>query len=282
MKTSSHHTKQWFIDNRKIDEYIKLPDFETRNKLKTNMCKDGDKCKRKATCFFAHTESEKRNPICSYGSRCFFTSCKFDHTADAVLPELPYLKHKNIDFTVELSDNDEPVAEIKRKEKKKKKLFVKIFKEEKELVDKVYDEMAKSPSTFKKTKEQQKFFDSINITKEKVEQWEEELKQDEEKIKKEKEKLIKKETSKPAIGDFSSSRPAIVFYDSDDEYEDLTPKKETKLSIPIKEEEKVSKSTQQSLLDKIKSTKRRLEIMCSDEEYEVVLKMLKAFDIKEF
>ena len=34
-----------------------------------------------------------------------------------------------------------------------------------------------------------------------------------------------------------------------------------------------------SLISKLKTTKRKLEIMCSNEEFETVLKMLKAFDV---
>ena len=320
-KTTSHHTNEWFENHKKIDEYIKLSDFESRNKLKTNMCKEGDKCKRKNYCFFAHTEKEKRTPICSYGSKCRVVGCWFDHSSNAVLPEYP--KHMNVNFTIDLSDEEEEdkknrVAKNKKEDKDKKKLFVKIFKEEKELVDKVYDEMSKSPVSFKKTNEQEEFFKTINITPEQVKEWEKELDIEKKNVIKEIKLSLKdsnnKEDSKSSSGrNFSKEKsskniidseieksqqlekkPKKIIFDCDSDSEDendnlIEIKKSEKKELLIqKEKTKDITSGQQgfgsdskNLITKLKLAKRQLEILCSDEEFETVIKMLKVFHVKE-
>ena len=312
-KSTSHHTNEWFENHKKIDEYIKLSDFETRNKLKTNMCKEGDKCKRKNYCFFAHTEKEKRTPICSYGSKCRMVGCWFDHTANAVLPEYP--KHMNVNFTIDLSDEEEEdkkkrVVKKKKEEKDKKKLFVKIFKEEKELVDKVYDEMSKSPVSFKKTKDQEEFFNIINITPEKVKEWEKELEVEKKNIIKEiklslkdseKEKSQSMEITKvieSPVEDKKSSnknidkKPKKIIFDCDSDSEDendnlVEIKKSEKKDIQKEKsknlitEPKARITETETLLNKLKIAKRQLEILCSDEDFETVIKMLKVFHVKE-
>jgi hypothetical protein len=333
-KTTSHHTNEWFENHKKIDEYIKLSDFETRNKLKTNMCKEGDKCKRKNYCFFAHTEKEKRKSICSYGSKCRRFDCRFEHTGNAVLPEYP--KHMNVNFTIDLSDEEEEedkkkrIVKKKKEEKDKKKLFVKLFKEEKELVDKVYDEMSKSPVSFKKTKDQEEFFNTINITPEQVKEWEKELVEDLEYSEVEKKNIIKeiklsfiKESEdsgsstekdksqlmeitkevKSSVEDKKSSvkkidkKPKKIIFDcdsdSEDENDNLVEIKKSEKKDIKKEKSKDSKdpvfSTEsknlitepKSLINKLKIAKRQLEILCSDEDFETVIKMLKVFHVKE-
>ena len=282
-KTTSHHTPEWFDNHKLIDEYIKLPDFEERNKLKTNMCKEGDKCNRKATCFFAHKECYKRKAICSYGSKCRILDCWFDHSKDARLPTFPVLKHKNVDFVVELSD-DEDEEKKKRELKNRKKFFVNLFEKEKEIVETVYNEMAKSPKVVR-TEEQNNFFETINVTKQQVEEWSIELKQElNEKLTKSKVEKVNPEPKKKQI---------IFDDDSDDEEIEIKikPKKkdiknnsqhnEDKFVkiIPSEIKDVEMKVEKTSLISKLKTTKRKLEIMCSNEEFETVLKMLKAFDV---
>ncbi len=304
-KSTSHHTNEWFENHKKIDEYIKLSDFETRNKLKTNMCKEGDKCKRKNYCFFAHTEKEKRTPICSYGSKCRMVGCWFDHSVNAVLPDYP--KHMNVNFTIDLSDEEEEdkkkrVVKKKKEEKDKKKLFVKIFKEEKELVDKVYDEMSKSPVSFKKTKDQEEFFNTINITPEQVKEWEKELEVEKKNIIKEIKSSLKdseKEKSQPmeiskvvkspvkekSLVKNIDKKPKKIIFDCDSDSEDLgsSTEDENDNLVEIKKSEKkdIQKEESKNLINKLKIAKRQLEILCSDEDFETVIKMLKVFHVKE-
>ena len=78
-------------------EKLKNEEFTQRNKIRTITClsflKDG-KCAYGKGCIFAHKQEELRKSICLFGKYCTNKKCGFDHSENAVLPEMPKIEEE--------------------------------------------------------------------------------------------------------------------------------------------------------------------------------------------
>ena len=85
-KISTIHTKsvsKKLLKKDETDLYYKLfaksKDDMTQSLYRTSMCTYGNKCTRKATCKYAHQESEIIKRQCKFGKTCFSKECNFSH-----------------------------------------------------------------------------------------------------------------------------------------------------------------------------------------------------------
>jgi len=160
--------KQEKIEKERLEKETKLraeihekikndKEFVARNRIRTNMCKDMTEngcCSRGKKCIFAHSKQELRISICAFKSLCTNPKCNFDHSEDAILPELPNIdevesdendlckKLENLDikFTIKI---DKPTKEDIEKYNKdvfeQKKSMVTYFRDNKEEILKMYE-----------------------------------------------------------------------------------------------------------------------------------------------
>ena len=152
-----------------IHEKIKNDkDYIARNRIRTNMCKDmiNGSCIRGKKCIFAHSKEELRVSICAFKSLCTNPKCNFDHSENAVLPELP----SNIDDENTVTDEVIETNLCKKLENLDLKFTIKLEKLSKDDIEKrnkeIFDQKKSMVSYFRDNKEEiMKMYEIIEQTK---------------------------------------------------------------------------------------------------------------------